>query len=122
MPSPDLSHLNSIRRGLSEGQVKIIRRIVTDAGFRKDFYSNAVGAVGKSGVDVSAPELAAIATLKPAQFDAIQQFVSKVKAAGDGTTTALHALAYAVVIALLIAMPDPGMASVGPIESRPVGP
>jgi hypothetical protein len=92
---------------LTAPQVALLRMIIRDSDFRKQFLDDPVAAAGAAKVKVSPEDLAVIARLKPQQFDAIQNVVSGIAPRADDTETALHALAYAVVVALVLAMPNP---------------
>jgi hypothetical protein len=109
MPPVDLKQRNQV--ALSSSQVAVLRRVVKDANFRKEFLANPMEAVGNSGVKMSATELAAIEKINAAQLEAIQGVVATLspgaKVSADGTHTLAYAIAFAVVVALLIAMPNP---------------
>jgi hypothetical protein len=95
---------------LSDSQVAVLRKLVKDANFRKDFLANPIDAVAKSGVKMSASDLASIEKVTAAQLEAIEGMVATLPPglkAADGTHTLAYAVAFAVVVALLVAMPNP---------------
>jgi hypothetical protein len=96
-----------IAPALTAPQVQLLRSIIKDANFRKQFLEDPVGAAAASKTRISANELSTIARLNATQFEAIHTVAAGIAKRADGTDTALHALAYAVVIALLLAMPNP---------------
>lgn len=76
--------------------------------FARNFFKNPHDAVSKAGVALPSKEIAVLSAITPAQIDAMQSLISgPARVAADGTNTALHALAYAVIVALLLAMPNP---------------
>jgi hypothetical protein len=102
--------------GLSKPQVEVLRKITTDSKFRKAFFSNPVAAVGKFNILISAEDLTPLAKLTPVQYEAIYSVIQRVSDDGDGTHTALYALAFAVVVALVLAdqvLPDVSASQIG---------
>lgn len=88
---------------VSDGQLQVLRSIIKDDGFRSDFFADPIAAVAGNNIKIAAEDLAPLTRLTPEKFDAIVRIARGSTTALDGTTTALHALAYAVVIALLLA-------------------
>jgi len=93
---------------LSKGQVTVLKRIVQEGNFRTEFFRNPKDAIAKAGVALPQNELAVISKITPRQVDAMQTlFTGPGRVAADGTHTLAYAIAFAVVVAVLLAMPNP---------------
>jgi hypothetical protein len=92
---------------LSTNQVAVLRKLVKDASFRTDFLKEPKAAVSKAGIALPSNELAVVSKVTAAQIEGLQTLVGPGRLAADGTNTMLYALAFAVIVALLLAMPNP---------------
>jgi hypothetical protein len=95
-----LEFVRQTAQGLTDGQLKVLRNIVTNPNFRKEFASNPMGAVGTAGFDVTASELGRLEKLGPAQLEQLSHGVTELMKANEGCT---HTLVYAIIVALLLA-------------------
>lgn len=87
-------------------QITILREMATNADFRSKFLSDPVNAVTEAGHKLSTAELGALTRVSASQYDNLFSGISKI-ADGDGTHTLAYAIVLAVVVAALIAMPNP---------------
>jgi len=87
-------------QGLTDGQLKVLRNIVTNPNFRKEFASNPMGAINTAGVELTASELGRLEKLGPVQMEQLSHGVTELMKANEGCT---HTLVYAIIVALLLA-------------------
>lgn len=92
---------------LSTNQVAVLRKLVKDANFRTDFFKEPKAAVSKAGIALPSHELTVVSKITAAQIEGLQTLVGPGRLAADGTNTMLYALAFAIIVALLLAMPNP---------------
>jgi hypothetical protein len=90
----------SAGKGITPGQLEVLRQIAVNPSFRKEFAANPMGAVSISGVKVTADEVAALEKLSPAHLEQFSHGVGELMKAADGCT---HTLVYAIIVALLLA-------------------
>ena len=92
--------------GLSTGQTSVIRKLTKDSQFRTAFFKDSAAALAREP-NLSDNDKAVLAKIKTAQIDAIHSILLNPSVAADGTHTLAYAIAFAVVVAILLAMPNP---------------
>ena len=95
--------LTAQRGGLTTGQLDVLRQLVVNPNFRRDFSSNPLRAVSTSGIKISAAEVAKLERLSPAHLEQFSHGVTELMKASEGCT---HTLVYAIIVALLLAATD----------------
>jgi hypothetical protein len=55
---------------ITENQMKIIEKLITDEEFRKSFFEHPDAAIASTGIEISAEETAGLAALDAAKLDA----------------------------------------------------
>lgn len=91
------------RSGLTPGQLEVLRQIVVNPNFRREFSANSLRAASTSGIKISATELAKLERLTPAHMEQFSHGVGELMKASDGCT---HTLLYAIIVAVLLAAVD----------------
>ncbi|HKP46176.1 MAG TPA: hypothetical protein VJT50_06210 [Pyrinomonadaceae bacterium] len=108
--SKSISRETAQRGGLTTGQLDVLRQLVVNPNFRRDFATNPLRAVSTSGMKVSAAEIARLEKLSPAHLEQFSHGVNELMKAADGCT---HTLVYAIIVALLLAATDRNDATLG---------
>ncbi len=92
--------------GLSQGEVNVLRRVVVDPKFRVSFEQNPKAAIKASGEKMTAAQISNLSRATKLQVENFVTYATidmKTDSTG-GTHTLLHAIAYAVLIAILLAV------------------
>lgn len=101
---PEVAGLAPFSKGVSPAQVDLLKRMISDPDFRVGFINDPITAVVNAKIKITADELASMEKINAEQFDAIGKLVhSTILNAADGTHTLAYAVAFAVVVALLLA-------------------
>jgi len=86
----------------------VLRKLVKDPDFRKQFAADPVLAITSAGIRITSADLAKLTALTPAQLDQLSQGIDALAGAASAGLASARAegtntLVYAIIVALLLA-------------------